>query len=136
MTKNKKLLLIIGSIIVLVIITQQQNNVQPQTVVPSCFEKEDCRVAPSIGYCDVDYDCIAGVCYSDDVLCPESCGNGKDDDLDGIIDCDDTDCWNNPICSCTIMSFGNCMTGRCFCPDDSVPRWYISPEEGNSCLCI
>ena len=30
--------------------------------------------------------------------CAEDCDNGEDDDLDGFIDCEDTDCWVEPLC--------------------------------------
>jgi len=31
---------------------------------------------------------------------PENCSNGVDDDLDGLIDCEDTDCVADPACIC------------------------------------
>ena len=30
--------------------------------------------------------------------CAEDCDNGEDDDLDGYTDCEDTDCWVEPLC--------------------------------------
>jgi len=30
--------------------------------------------------------------------CPEDCDNGLDDDYDGTVDCNDTDCYGDPLC--------------------------------------
>lgn len=30
--------------------------------------------------------------------CPEDCNDGSDNDLDGLIDCDDSDCSSDPVC--------------------------------------
>ena len=45
---------------------------------------------------------------------PELCDNGIDDDGDGLIDCDDPDCVNDPICPCT-----------------SVVGWILNPDNGH-----
>lgn len=134
---NKNLIWIIAGIILLAVVAQQQVNVKPQFLVPQCFEKEDCRVSAKAGYCSANYDCIQGKCYSENVLCAEKCDSGKDEDLDRDIDCNDTDCWNSQLCSCSIMSFNTCLKNRCWCPEGSGPRWYVGGEgEGNSCICI
>ncbi|MCO4769307.1 MAG: hypothetical protein KDA24_04700 [Deltaproteobacteria bacterium] len=38
----------------------------------------------------------------------ESCGNGVDDDLDGLVDCDDSDCAADPACAAPVES---CLNG-------------------------
>lgn len=124
------LLLIFGILLLLPTLDKPE----PQTVVPECFEKADCLRLITEGFCNVRFDCIQGKCYSDDVLCPETCNSGKDDDMDGLIDCDDDDCWDNPLCHCSIMDFNECAFGRCYCPGDSRPRWHI--EATNFCRCI
>ena len=131
MKPMNKILIIIG---ILILISSLQKP-KPQSLIPECFEKADCWRPIAKDYCNVKYDCIQGKCYSYDVLCPESCGTGEDEDLDGLIDCDDTDCWNDPFCHCSLVSFNECKTGRCFC-ESGVPRWHISEEWGNYCSCV
>jgi len=53
------------------------------------------------GYCGsgdgsytLDFDISAGT------GCPEDCTDGTDNDFDGDIDCDDSDCASEPICAC------------------------------------
>lgn len=128
---NKKSIWILIGIIILIIVLDKP---EPQTVVPECFERADCFRLITEGYCNVNFDCIQGKCYDEDVLCPEICDSGEDEDLDGIIDCDDTDCWSNPLCSCTTASFTECAIGRCYCPGNSEPRWYVA--EINRCDCL
>ena len=128
-------LLIVSAVVLLLSITTQDNDEKmAQSIVPECFEKEDCKRYPADGYCSVDYDCVIGKCYATDVRCPEVCGTGIDEDYDGLIDCDDTDCWNDPYCHCSRMSFNDCATGRCYCPAGSVPRWHIG--DTNWCACV
>jgi hypothetical protein len=55
--------------------------------------------------------CSAGVCTATPVEdCtsnpPESCTNGTDDDGDGLVDCQDTDCADLPICAVEVC--GDC----------------------------
>ncbi len=38
--------------------------------------------------------------------CPEDCDDGADNDLDRAVDCDDTDCAGDPVCSCDADSDG------------------------------
>ena len=138
---NKKLIWIIGGILLLAIAVQyKERKASLQTVVPDltkggCFERSDCFISIKEGYCNVKFDCVAGKCASEDILCPETCNSGKDDDLDGYADCGDTDCWNSPSCSCTIMDFNECATGRCYCEPGTNPRWHITESEGNFCAC-
>ena len=39
---------------------------------------------------------------------PEDCQNGIDDDLDGLIDCLDTDCSSDPVCTCDAITNLTC----------------------------
>jgi hypothetical protein len=39
----------------------------------------------------------------------EICNNSLDDDFDGLIDCDDPDCSNNPLC---VLKQSNCLTAK------------------------
>ena len=65
---------------------------------------EDCVCAADPFCCEVTWDAICadvfqntcgGACDSD----PEAdCSNGVDDDGDGLVDCDDADCFNDPVC--------------------------------------
>ncbi len=130
MKTNKNLFWIIGIIILISVLDKPE----PQTVASECFEKEDCWRPPIADYCSVNYDCIQGKCYSNDVLCPEVCNSGKDEDLDGYTDCDDDDCWDSPTCHCSIMEFNNCITGMCYC-ESGIPRWFIT-SESNYCWCV
>ena len=54
--------------------------------------------------------------------CPEDCFDGIDNDFDGAIDCDDTDCAGEPLCACDDDSDGydatSCGGGDC---DDNDP---------------
>ncbi len=66
----------------------------------------------------------------DQCTCPEECGlpedyessctDGQDEDCDGLIDCDDSDCFNHPACICD--NDGYCEAGEdCqWCPNDCV----------------
>lgn len=128
-----KLLLIFGVFLLLPLIDKPESKAI-QTVVPECFEKADCFRPITESYCNVIFDCIQGKCYTNDVLCPETCNSGIDDDLDGLVDCDDIDCWDDPACHCSIMSFNECVENRCYCPGDLKPRWHI--EQTNWCACI
>lgn len=47
--------------------------------------------------CEIDEDCIDGFCVSSGVD-SEDCSNGIDDDGDGYIDCEDTDCDGRSVC--------------------------------------
>lgn len=125
------ILILITAIIILTILEKPE----PQIIAPSCFSKEDCKQPVRRDYCDVDYDCIIGKCYSFDVKCPEDCGIKGDEDLDGKADCDDDDCWETPYCPCRLLSFNYCAVGRCYCPRGMVPKWHVSEEEGNWCGC-
>jgi hypothetical protein len=109
-----------------------QSPLPSQTVVPQCFSREDCYAPINEGFCDSDYDCVQGECYSSDVLCPETCYGQQDEDQDGLVDCADQDCWNSPYCSCQTASYTTCKPGRCYCPNAMVPAWFV---EGTSHYC-
>ena len=122
-------------LIIVVLLGWCSNQVPKQTVVPDCTDKEACWKPLVEGYCGVNYDCIAGKCYQEDVKCPEICDSGLDEDLDGDISCADSDCWNSPDCSCEQMSYGNCLVGRCYC-QEGVPRWVVTDGGDSWCACI
>ena len=42
---------------------------------------------------------------------PENCQNGIDDDLDGLVDCLDSDCFSDPDCSCDGITDLSCTQG-------------------------
>ena len=79
---------------------------------PDCAENQDNGV----------YNCTPGQLCNDSGMCedppPETCGNSIDDDLDGLTDCEDTDCF-----------------GETDCP----PADWVCPaaafEDGNECNC-
>jgi len=104
-----------------------------QSVIPDCFTQEDCARQPLRGYCDVEYDCIQGTCYSQDIVCPEQCNTPQDEDRDGLVGCDDPDCYDSPSCPCYAASFNECETYRCYCPE-GVPGWYVQDQE-SWCAC-
>ncbi|MFN7147534.1 MAG: MopE-related protein, partial [Myxococcota bacterium] len=64
--------------------------------------------------------------------CPEDCDNGADDDFDGRVDCDDTDCETDPVCACDADGDGHdseaCGGGDC---DDADPG--VNPGERETC---
>ena len=100
----------------------------------SCFEKEDCKQSIHTGYCDIKYDCVVGKCYIDNIRCPEICSGGIDEDMNGLIDCDDTACFNSIYCDCSISGYTHCYPGQCYCQSGS-PQWWSS-NNGNGCQCI
>ncbi|HCP45786.1 MAG TPA: hypothetical protein DIU15_07080, partial [Deltaproteobacteria bacterium] len=55
---------------------------------------------------DGDVDCDDSECLGDPYCVFELCGNGFDDDADGLIDCLDSDCADAPDC-------GNCHDDGC-----------------------
>jgi hypothetical protein len=65
--------------------------------------------------------------------CAEDCDNGLDDDLDGLTDCSDEDCWTEPLC-CDLDGDGSfateCLGTDC---DDTDPTVYGgAPEDGGT----
>ena len=139
---NKKIIWIAASILILALASQmQKEGISPtQAVIPDltkegCFEKADCFAPIKQGYCNVRFDCIASRCYTQDVLCPEICDSGRDEDLDGKTDCSDSDCYSSPLCSCTIASFNACQSNACWCPENQESRWFVGPEGNGECIC-
>ncbi len=121
-------------IAVFVVLASNIQKSSPQIIAPSCFSKEDCIKPIKSGYCGIEYDCIAGKCYSYDTICDEVCNDQIDNDKDNLIDCEDNNCWSNPYCHCSLMSYSKCVVGRCWCPENELPHWHIS--EGNKyCWC-
>ncbi len=49
--------------------------------------------------------------------------------------CDDPDCFNSIDCACSRVNFNDCYIGRCYCPGDSTPRWFVY-ESGHDCRCL
>ena len=47
---------------------------------------------------DGDIDCDDSDCAADSYCIDEICGNNLDDDGDGYVDCDDTECWGDSTC--------------------------------------
>ncbi len=132
---NSKVYIGVISIILLLILVNQDRP-DPQIIVDvECFEDIDCIVPIPDKYCGIDYGCAVGKCYSESELCPEICNSGIDEDLDDLIDCNDYDCWDNPLCSCNDMSFNNCRPNRCYCQLGTEPRWIVS-DIRNICRCL
>lgn len=136
MTPKQKLWWIIGIIFLISLISNMA--IKPQAIVPDlskegCFVKEDCYKPITTGYCNVKFDCVIGKCSYEDVRCPEECGIAGDEDLDGLSDCNDNDCWNSPYCHCSIMEYQDCKSGNCFCPEPTKPHWLV--ENIGYCVC-
>lgn len=121
----------ISVMMVVILFSVSYNN--QQTVAPSCFEKEMCKKAVPVGYCEIQYDCIEGKCWYDNKRCPEVCYGGHDEDYDNYIDCKDSDCWNSPHCPCENAGYDECKINGCYC-SKGVPTWTITTED-NFCLC-
>jgi len=131
--KNQKVFKSVIIVVIVVSILSITYEGQTESVVPQCFDREDCAVPVKEGYCSVRYDCIVGKCYHDDIKCSEDCANNKDDDMDGLIDCNDNDCYTSVWCPCSLMSHSKCYLGRCYC-ESGTPKWFVS-EERNWCGC-
>jgi len=85
------------------------------------------------GYCSsgmgaytLDFDISAGT------GCPEDCTDGLDNDLDGDVDCDDTDCALEPVCSCDMDGDGydDTACGGLDCDDSDAS---INPAASEVC---
>ena len=63
-----------------------------------------CIYTPLVGACDDQNPCTVGdvcdkgECQAGENVCAEICGNGLDDDVDGLADCADADCAGTPLC--------------------------------------
>ena len=132
---KRKLYISVIIIITIVLFINKDTNIQnTQTVAPSCFEREDCMVFIEEGYCSVEYDCFSGKCYSEQIRCPEVCYGGEDEDLDGFIDCKDSDCFDSKYCPCINIDYGACLKGNCYCAVGT-PLWFVESGDG-MCRCI
>ena len=102
---------------------------------PYCCGDLVCEGAETSYNCAVDCGaptvCNDGTCEGDENVCncPQDCGlpapyemglctNGFDDDCDGYVDCDDTDCVADPACTCrergeTCIINEECCSNRC-----------------------
>jgi len=132
---NRKLFISVIALIILVYTMQPSDKQANFSIAPSCFEHEECKVQIEEGYCDVEYQCISGKCYSHQIRCPEICDNGIDDDFDSKIDCRDFDCYNSIHCPCSRADYNQCILEQCYCPEGLNPRWAVA-EEGHWCACI
>jgi len=136
MVKDNQIFIMAAIIAVLLFMSSKPST---QTVVAECQENEQCEVPLKPGYCSVNYECIAGKCYSEQIRCPEICDSLKDEDYDGFVDCLDPDCYIDPYCSCNKASYNYCAEGMCYCYPGSVARWIVhfSPSGGSgSCVCM
>lgn len=132
MVKNNKLFIIVILIIILSNIDYKSSS---QTIVPQCFEKEDCKVSMPKGYCEITYNCVIGKCYHSFTKCAEICAQPGDEDLDGLSDCKDPDCYNSPYCPCDGASHDICLKWQCYCPEGMKPTWFSYEEEASRCGC-
>ena len=106
----------------------------PIGVSADCTDKEECKLATPVGYCNVIYDCEVGKCYHEFIRCPELCYTLDDEDYDGLAGCSDPDCYDSKFCPCDRASFNVCNAGTCYCSSGS-PRW-VTGEENSWCQCI
>lgn len=136
MTKNKEWIKVILIGVGIILLANIISDSTPQSIAPSCFSKEECKVSVKKGYCEVEYDCVVGACYSHDILCPETCFGGKDEDKDGLTDCSDPDCYKSTECGCWMMGFDVCKKGNCFCQSGTSSHWKIYEDGTNACECI
>jgi hypothetical protein len=102
-------------------------------------EDSDCASGPECGgsnsYNGVPYSPTYTLFFdvSESTGCPEDCDDGEDNDIDGSLDCLDTDCWEEPLC-CDIDGDGafaeDCAGDDC---DDSDASVYPNaPEDGGA----
>ena len=78
--------------------------------------------------CDGVLDCLDDACWGDGVC--EDCSDGTDDDGDGLVDCEDGDCVGNPYCEELDCSDGldSDNDGLVDCDDDDC--WHIDCHPG------
>ncbi len=134
LTKNQKVFISLITVTILILVF---NSPKKGMVVSmeTCFEDKDCIVPIQEGYCDVKYMCYIGRCYSEQVPCPEICYDGIDNSLNGLIDCDDPECFDSVYCPCTIMRYEHCYPGRCYCPEGYGPKWALFEDGDSRCIC-
>jgi len=131
---NRNLYILVIVIISLALLGNNDTSIPLQTVAPNCFEHEDCKVVIEKGYCDVSYGCVSGKCYSTQIKCPEVCYGGEDEDMDNLIDCKDSDCFNSIYCPCINSAYDLCKQGNCYCSIGS-GEWVVIEGKGE-CGCL
>lgn len=130
------MLLIVFTILGVMVLGNLDFNVKKDIIAPSCFEKLDCKVDVSVGYCSVKYDCEVGKCFSEQIRCPEICSGYKDEDYDGKIDCEDPDCYKSTSCGCENSGYSLCKIGSCYC-QFGTPHWVVKVDKSaHWCQCI
>lgn len=73
------------------------------------YENSDCEELPEPGHCDENFNCVCNPGFAGDnceLAVPNeaadgarACGDGLDNDNDTTVDCADTDCADDPLCS-------------------------------------
>ena len=134
---SKKLLLIIVILIALGINIESRKTTLSVINYRGCFEKLDCKVPLKVGYCNVDYGCISGKCYSTYTKCKieELCYDKIDNDKDKLIDCKDDDCFKSQYCHCTMAEYRECISQQCYCPRGELASWVKVADIDAWCQC-
>ena len=130
---NRNIYILVIVLICIALYGIKDTDIPLQTVAPMCFENNDCRVAVQSGYCDVNYGCVSGKCYSTQIKCPEICYDGEDNDMDNLIDCDDSDCFDSAYCPCINARYDLCLTSSCYC-NSGQGEWLVINGLGG-CQC-
>jgi len=91
--------------------------------VQCTIDSSSCSSCPACGddTCDADEDfCSCSVDCGTSPLSETSCYNNFDEDCDGLIDCDDSDCDSDPACNINCSAVGSlctldseCCTNKC-----------------------
>jgi len=131
--KKGNLYILVIIIVILALLGKEDTSIPLQAVIPDCFEHEDCKVPILKDYCDVSYGCVSGKCYSTQIKCPEICYGGEDEDMDNLIDCKDSNCFDSIYCPCLNTGYTGCLLGNCYCNFGS-PSWVVTEGNGE-CRC-
>ena len=90
----------------LVLRCAQPENTRAEASSPLDCDDGDASVSPAADEvcgdgrdddCDGLVDCEDGDCF-DGLSCEEDCSGGADEDADGLVDCDDDECWGQTEC--------------------------------------